>query len=75
MLNITLRGCKSKGQQIQPHSCLNGFYQKVRNKCIWRCVGNEGLNGLWVGMYIGATHMEYLLEVSHEISQRTVSGH
>jgi len=29
-------------------------------------------NGLFVGIYIGATPMEYLQEVSQEISQRTV---
>ena len=37
--------CKSIVQQISPHSCLNGFYQKVRNKCDWECVGNGGLIG------------------------------
>ena len=53
--------CKSKVQQISPHFCWNGFYQKVRNKCCWGCVENGGTNGLLVGMYIGATLMEYLL--------------
>ena len=50
--------CNSKVQHTPPHSCLNGFYQKVRNKCDWGCVENGGLNGLLIGMYIGATPME-----------------
>ena len=51
--------CKSKVQHIPPHSCLNGFYQKVKkNQCDWGCVENGGLNGLLVLMYIGATPME-----------------
>ena len=37
---------KSKVQHTPPHSCLNGFYQKVRNKCGWGCIENGGLNGL-----------------------------
>ena len=64
--------CKSKVQHIPTYSSLNGFYQKVRNKCGWGCVENGGLNWLLVGMYIGATPMEYLLEVSYKILQRTV---
>ena len=50
--------CNSKVQHTPPHSCLNGFYQKVRNKCGWGCLENGGLNGLLVGMFIGATPME-----------------
>ena len=63
---------KSKVQHIPSHSCLNEFYHKVINKCGWGCLENGGLNGLLGGMYIGATSMEYLLEVSHDISQGTV---
>ena len=64
--------CKSKGQHTPDDSCLNGFHQEVRNKCDWGCVENGGLNALLVGRHIGATPMEYLLEVSLEISKRTV---
>ena len=46
---------------------------KLRDKCGWGCVENGGLNGLLVGIYIGATPMEYLLEISHKILQRTVN--
>ena len=60
--------CKSKVQHIPPHSCLNGFYQKVRNQWDWGCVENGGFNWLLVAMYIGAIPMEYLREVSHKIS-------
>ena len=66
------RKCKSKVQHIADHSCLNGFHQKARNKCDWGCIENWNLNALLVGIYIGATPMEYLLEISHEILQRTV---
>ena len=64
--------CKSKVQHTPPHSCLNGFYQKVRNEFDWGCVENGGLNALLVGMCIGVTPKKCLLEVSHEISKRTV---
>ena len=60
--------CKSKVQHIPPRSCLNGFYQKGRNQWDWGCVENGGFNWLLVAMYIGAIPMEYLPEVSHEIS-------
>ena len=60
--------CKSKVQHIPPHSCLNVFYQIVRNKCDFGCVENGGLNELLVGKCIGATPMEYLQELSQEIS-------
>ena len=67
--------CKSKVQHIPPHSYLKGFYQKVRNQWDWGCVENGGLNGLLVGMYIDATPMEYLCEVSHEISHFWIHIH
>ena len=67
--------CKSKVQHIPPRSCLNGFYQIVRNKCDFGCVENGGLNELLVGKCIGATPMGYLQEVSHEISHFWIHIH
>ena len=61
MLSITnnQRKCRSKAQQISPHTCLKGQYQKCKKgQMLLRMRRKRSAYALLVGMYTGATPME-----------------
>ena len=68
MLNIIIREVQIKSITHTTSILFKWLLSKSRNKCEIGCVENGGLNGFLVGMYLGAPPMEYLREVSHEIS-------
>ena len=65
MLNITISEVQIKNTTYTTSLLVKWLLPKLRNQCDWGCVKNGGLNGLLLGMYIGASSVEYLQEVFH----------
>ena len=58
--------------ELSPHTCQNGYYQKDRKKMLARTWRRGNPYALLVGMQIGAAAMENSIEAPQKIKSRII---